>query len=337
MIFANKEAFYLLFLLIPLVVIFITNKRVRKKCISSFVNTGAYKQLGVRSSEEVIFFKAALIFISALFFIIALARPQWGERVTDSEMKGLEITFLLDTSFSMNAEDLKPNRLEVAKELIASVVNNLVTDYVSLVNFAGVAYVQCPFTVDYDAFLMMNSVSSVSPEEEQGTDFAAAFKTAIKPYENKKDKGPRVFILITDGEDQEKNWSNLTDKLRKERIVVFTVGVGAVSGAPIPVKNSAGKVTGWKKDRQGNIVKTKLGEKVLTTIARDSGGAYFRLSDPAAIGNFITVLKKFERKSLKGKMRRVKIERFHYPLMIGLFFLIIEMFLSVRKLRWKRD
>ena len=136
----------------------------------------------VRGGREIDFFKTALLLAAFAFLILALARPQWGERFESLDIRGLEIVFLLDTSASMNAEDLQPSRLEVAKNLIAAIVDALRTDMVSQVNFAAVAYVQCPPTLDYEAFKLLALASAASPEEEQGTDFAKGLALALRMF-----------------------------------------------------------------------------------------------------------------------------------------------------------
>jgi Ca-activated chloride channel family protein len=236
----------------------------------------------------------------------------------------------------MNAEDLKPSRLDVSKQLVNAIVDHFYTDYIGLINFAGTAYVQCPLTIDYDAFKLMTDASGISPDEEQGTDFSQGFKLALQSFKSSAES-TKIIILITDGEDQENNWQGDIQNLRKQNIIVFTVGIGIHGGAPIPIKNESGDVTGWKKDKQGNMVRTRLDEKILMRIAGDTGGQYFRLTDVSAIDIFVKNLKSFERTSLSKRVKLKKQKRFYYPLILGIICLIIEMFLSEKKLLWKKN
>lgn len=333
MSFSNPEAFFLLFVLIPLIFVAIYNYKKKKKILNGFISENAYKRLGYRSGKEIDFFKASLIILSLIFFITALAGPEWGEKYEHVDIKGIEMVFLMDTSSSMNAEDLKPNRLEIAKNLVMSIVDNLKTDFVSLINFAGVAYVQCPLTIDYEAFKLMTEASLISPDEEQGTDFSVALNLALNAF--KKSKGATmVVILITDGEDQEHSWMNIISEFKKQKIIIFSVGVGVIAGAPIPLKNKDGKVIGWKKDKKGNIVKTKLDEKPLIQIASQTGGQYFRLASVSSIDVFVRSLKRFERSVIKKKVKLKKIKRFVYPLSIGIILLVLELLLTERKIKW---
>ena len=336
MTFSHPEAFFLLILLALFIAIAAYNYKKKKLILKSFISNNAYKKLGVRSGGEIDFFKTTLAAIAMIFFILALAGPQWGEKFENVEIKGIEMIFLMDASNSMNAEDLKPNRLEVAKQLIISIVDNLTSDYLALINFAGTGYVQCPLTIDYEAFKLMTEATSISPEEEQGTDFKAAFRLALKSFENSK-SDKKVIILITDGEDQEGQWQEFIPELKKQKIIIFTVGIGAADGAPIPIKDKDGNITGWKKDKQGNIVKTKLDENTLVRIASLTDGQYFRLAGADGIDAFVDNLKRFERNVLRKKVKLEKIKRFHIPLIIGIIILFFELLLSERTLAWKKD
>jgi Ca-activated chloride channel family protein len=335
MSFANPSLLLFLLLLMPFTLLVIWNYRKKRQVLHEFISPAAAARIVVRGGREIDFFKSALLLLALFFFILAMARPQWGERFESLDVRGLEIVFLLDTSNSMNAEDLQPDRLEVAKNLIATIVDTLKTDLVSQVNFAAVAYVQCPLTMDYEAFKLMAMASQVSPAEEQGTDFAGGFTLALRLF--KKSRGSqKLLVLITDGEDLEKNWPETLKELQKEKIPVFTVGVGIPGGAPIPILDKDGKTIDWKKDAQGNIVKSRLDEGTLIRIATECQGQYYRLSAVAGIEPFIRILKTYERKLLSQKVKSKKIDRFQYPLLLAIMLLVFEMTLSDRKITWRK-
>lgn len=291
--------------------------------------------MGVRSGREIDFFKASLIIAALIFFVIALAGPEWGEKFENIEVRGIEMVFALDTSNSMNAQDLRPSRLEFSKQLIATIIDNFGSDYIGLVNFAGSAYIQCPLTVDYEAFKLLTQATTISPEEEQGTDFSSAFSLALKSFRTDPES-KKIMIFITDGEDQEGKWQDMMPELEKQNVVVFAIGVGNQSGAPIPLKNSRGEIIGWKKDQKGNMIRTRLDEKTLIRMASDTGGQYFRFSDVSAIDIFVNNLKSFERTVLSKTMKLSRQKRFYYPLIIGIICLILEMFLTDKKIQWKK-
>lgn len=334
MIFSYGKLLYLLLILIPFVFVAISNFKKKNQILKSFVSSLAYRRLGFRSGREIDFFKTALTVMVILFVVIAMAGPGWGDQYENVELRGIEIVFMLDTSFSMNAEDLKPNRLEVAKQLIINVVDQLKTDYVGLVNFAGKAYVQCPLTMDYEVFKLLTQSSTISPTGEQGTDFSLAFESALKTFEASKSSN-KLLLLITDGEDLEGTWQELINKLQEQDIVLFAIGVGGIEGGPIPIKDENSNIVGWKKDEQGNIVNTKLNEDTLVKIAAQLGGQYFRLSDITSIDVLIKNLQVFEKSVLTKKSKLRKIPRFQYPLIIGIICLIFELFLSERTLKWE--
>ena len=336
MTFANPVVLFLLLLLIPFALLVIWNYRKKRRMLHEFISPEAEERSVVRGGREMDFFKAALLLAAFFFLILALARPQWGERFESLDIRGLEIVFLLDTSSSMNAEDLQPSRLEVAKNLITEIVDSLRTDMVSLVNFAAVAYVQCPLTMDYEAFKLLAQASAASPEEEQGTDFAKGFALALRMFKNSP-ASQKLIVLISDGEDQEKNWTASIAELQKQKIAVFTVGVGSPGGAPIPILDQSGRTADWKKDGQGNIIKSRLAEATLIEIASAGAGQYYRLSAAAGISAFIGILRDYERQLLAKKVKSKKIDRFAYPLLLAVFFLVGEMAISDRKVTWRKS
>lgn len=336
MTFANPAVLFLLVLLVPFTLLVIWNYRKKRQILGDFIAPAGEARSVVRSGREMDFFKAALLLAAFFFLILALARPQWGERFETLDIRGLEIVFLLDTSSSMNAGDLQPSRLEVAKNLIANLVDTLKTDMVSQVNFAAAAYVQCPLTMDYEAFKLLALASAASPEEEQGTDFGKGFALALRMFKNSP-ASQKVIVLITDGEDQENKWSAAVQEMQKQKIAVFTVGVGSPGGAPIPILDETGRTADWKKDSRGNIVKSQLGEAALIAIASSCGGQYYRLGAAAGITPFIRILRAYERQLLARKVKSKKIDRFAYPLLLAVFFLVGEMAISDRKITWRES
>ena len=334
MSFSHPQAFLLSLILVPFILIALYNFRRKKQLLNLFISSTAYGRLGIRSGQEIAFFKTVLMLLAFIFFIVALAGPQWGERYENIDVQGVEMLFILDTSNSMLAEDLQRNRLEVAKQLINQVVDALKTDYVGLINFAGSAYIQCPLTIDYGVFKLLVEATDISPREDQGTDFASAFELALRSYKDSK-TNQKLVIFITDGEDQEGKWQDFLNQLKEAKVVVFAIGVGQRGGAPIPVRDKDNRVVGWKKDKDNKRIKTRLDEQTLIHIASETGGQYFYLGNITSIDRLLENLKNFEKEVISSKVKLQKIRRFHYPLFIGIIFLLIELFLSERKLKWK--
>ncbi len=338
MSFSDPVYLYLLFLIIPFIFLLIFNFKKKKKLQLDFISDTAFKKIGVKSSNDIIVVKAILITLSLIFFIFALSGPEWGEKKEEVSVKGIEVIFLLDTSRSMDAQDLNPNRLAVAKDLIINIVDNVKnkTDYFGLISFAGIAETETALTDDQDFFKMRVNSIVISPDEIQGTDFYSAFRLAVDTLKMSKNKN-HIIVLITDGEDQEKEWKNIIPELKEEKIVVFTVGVGKNTGAPIPKKDNDGNITGYKTDNKGEKIRTVLDELSLIKIKDETGGAYFRLTDISGIEQIVSGLDKFEGSILAKRISVKKINRYQYPLFFAFFLLILEMLLSDRRLKWKKD
>ncbi len=335
MSFAYPYVLFLLFLLVPFAILVVHNYHKKRRILREFIAEEAQEATVVRGGREIDFFKAALLLASFAFLILALARPQWGERFESMDIRGLEIVFLLDTSSSMNAEDLQPSRLEVARNLVTAIVDALRTDMVSQVNFAATAYVQCPPTLDYEAFKLLALASAPSPEEEQGTDFAAGLVLAVSLFRNSR-SSQKVMVMITDGEDQEGGWPGAVQELQKQKVAVFTIGVGVPGGAPIPILDAGGKTSGWKKDKAGRIIKSQLDEATLVRIATDTSGQYYRLSTASGIAPLVQILRAYERQQIARKVKSMKIDRFSYPLLLAVMLLAGEMALSDRRIAWRK-
>lgn len=334
--FSHPRVLWLLALLVPFVALAVANFRIRNNHLSGFFSSSARSRMVVRAGREVDVFKTSLWVLAISLLIFSLAGPTWGEQFVSIDIEGTEVVFLLDTSRSMGAVDLKPNRLESGRRLIAAAAGALTTDYVSLVNFAGRAYVQCPLTVDLEAFTLMVNASEISPAEEQGTNLAEALDTALKVLKAER-QAQRMLVLITDGEDQEGGWESFLPRLKERGVVVFAVGVGVEEGAPIPLHDSSGEVLEWKRDSEGRMVRSRLEEAPLKRIARETGGRYFRLTDSAEIDQFLSSLRDFERQVIRRRMKRVRTPRFQYPLAIGIILLIVEMALTTRKVQWTEE
>jgi len=334
--FAFPWALFLLILLLPLVGLMVFDFRQKKRILSGFLSRTAASVNVVRSGREIDFFKALLMAAALAFFILALAGPQWGERYSTIELRGLPVYFLLDTSTSMAAEDVKPNRLEAAKNLIRTLAAELPSDMIGLANFAALAYVQCPLTLDREAFALLTGASALSPADAQGTDFGQALAVAARSLKDLR-ASRKLVVLVTDGEDQEGTWKKALAELKKGAVVVYTVGVGVRNGgSPIPIKDEQGRVRDWKKDRMGKRVRTVLDERTLEEIATRGGGRFFRLSDGSGSGAIVQALKSVVRGILAQRVRREKIARFQYPLLLGLFLLGMEMVLSERRWPWAK-
>lgn len=331
MTFAAPSCFYLLGLLIPLAALFLWSFHRRQADLAAFLSPQAIAQGVVRRRRDTDFFRAVLFLSAFVLLVVALARPRWGERYEALPVRSIDLLFAVDTSRSMLAEDLSPNRLAAAGRLVTGIAARMHTDYLGLITFAGAARVDCPLTSDHDAFALLAGTVAISPDDLQGTDFAAPFEAAARIFA-KRPASHKVLVLITDGEDQEGRYEKSLAALRKAKVTVFTVGLGSPAGAPIPLRGADGTITDWKKDREGRMVRSALQRERLTQIATPTGGRFTALTGPAAEAAVIEALDRFQRTTLAQRVRKVPIERYRWPLLAALLLLIAQATLNERRL-----
>ena len=243
--------------------------------------------------------------------------------------KGAEIIIALDVSNSMMAQDFAPNRLENAKRAIARLVDQLGNDRIGLIVFAGDAYIQLPITSDYvSAKLFLNSINTgIVPR--QGTAIGKAITTAIRSFSLQSEKS-RALIIISDGENHEDNPLEATQLAVKEGIKIYAIGIGSPQGSPIPLKDG-----GLMKDRQGNMVVTRLDEAVLEDIAKAGNGIYVRATTTnLGLGDIVSDIRKLDKQELSSVIYEDFNEQYHYFFLIAMLLLAAEMLLLERKGRW---
>ena len=264
-------------------------------------------------------------------FLLSLARPQGGFQWQEVKRKGLDILIALDTSKSMLAQDLKPSRIERSKLAIRDFVKYLKGDRIGLIAFSGSAFLQCPLTVDYGGFLLSLENIDTDIIPKGGTNLASAISEAIRSYAA-GEKKYKVLVIITDGEDHKGNALSAAVEAKKEGIAIFCVGIGSKDGELIPLKTQDGQI-GFLKDRQGNVVKSRLDETLLQKIALTTGGSYVR-SSATEFGLELLYrerLSKLEKRELEGKLAKHYEERFQIPLALAFLLLLLEPLVNERK------
>lgn len=268
---------------------------------------------------------------------VALARPQWGTRLEPVTRQGSDIVVVLDTSLSMAVEDLAPNRLEQAKHAIGSLLERLAGDRVALVTFAGQATLTCPLTVDHAAirlFLESLDVESVgAPGTALGRSLEVALAALNADGRETGDRG-RSIVLFSDGEDHEGGLDDALREVTRAGVPVYAIGTGTATGAPIPVKDPAGILTGYKKDREGKAVTSRLDETVLEQIALDTEGRYYRATaGEMEIEELADVLGFAAEDEIGSELRTRYEDRFQLPLLFALLALFAETLLGDRRAR----
>jgi len=251
--------------------------------------------------------------------LAAVARPQWGFKWEEVRQRGLSIIVALDTSKSMLAQDIKPNRLQQAKWGVRDLVKELKGDRIGLIAFAGDAFLQCPTTIDYAAFLMMLDDVYAGIIPLGGTDIFQALEESLDSFELES-AADKVIILISDGEETTGDPLALLPRLKEENIRIFAIGVGTRKGELIQTSD------GFVKDSSGNVVKSSLNESILEHMASETGGFYVR-SAPGDFGLervYQQGIAELQREERESRMAKTWQERFQWLLGAALVLLLIE-------------
>jgi len=317
-------------ILLLLGAIYIAYQRNRKRNLERFGDYNLVGKLMPHFSLSKVRWKFWLLFFAVFFMMVGFAGPQLGSKLVTVKRKGIELIIALDVSNSMLAEDIKPNRLAAAKMAIEKLVDKLDEDRIGLIVFAGKAYVQVPVTSDYvSAKMFLNTISNKTVPI-QGTNITEALDLAERSFTSDQDISKAV-ILITDGENHDQNAVEKAKELAQKGIRIYTVGIGSPQGVPIPITTSNGRKV-YKRDKDGNIVVTKLNEKVLQEIAMVGNGTYVRATN-SGIGLDIIFdeLSKLNKKEIESKIY-AEYENYFQPFIaIALLLLLIEVLLPFRK------
>ncbi len=331
---AHIEFLYALFLIPFLILIYIYLQKNHKKILEKFADTKLHNILFPLKSNLKAHLKFVLFTFSLLLILIALANPQVGTKIEEAKQIGIDIYILLDVSKSMLAEDIKPSRLEKAKYEISKLIQRLKGDRIGLIVFAGEAYVQIPLTSDYSAANLFLNAVDVNSVPQPGTAIGPAIALALKSF--KYDDGTKkAIIIITDGEDHQGDLENVLEEANSKDVAIYAIGFGSPAGSPIPVYDENGNQIGYKKDKQGNIVITKLNPEILKEITSKCNGKYYLSSNTSdELEKIYNDLAKIE-KTEYGARRVVEYEdRFYYFLFPAILLLIIDFFISSNKSSW---
>ncbi|MBL7075116.1 VWA domain-containing protein [candidate division KSB1 bacterium] len=326
--FAHIEYLHLLWGIPILFFFFLYVFKRKKKDVNVFGNPELVAKLAPNASRRRFVLKAMLILAGLFFIIIALANPQVGTKLEEVKREGIDVVAALDVSLSMMAEDIAPNRLMKARHQIAHLISLLEGDRIGLIAFAGAGFVQSPLTLDYGAALMFLDAMDVQTVPRKGTAIAEAIGAAAKSF-IQREKKHKVLVLFTDGEDHGEDVLKAAERAGEEGIVIYTLGVGSPQGVPIPLFGKAGNRVGFKKDKNGEVVLTRLNEWGLQQIALQTGGKYFRASPgEGEIEEIYREIGGMGKKELGAKQYTQFEDRFQIFLVIGLALLVTEFFIS---------
>lgn len=329
--FAHLEYLYALYLIPVIIVLIWLSIRKQNQLLDKFANSDLHKILFPLRSGIKLFFKSGLIVLSIILLIFALANPQIGSKVEEVKQVGIDVYILLDVSLSMKAEDIKPSRLEKAKHEISKLIQKLNGDRIGLIVFSGKAFIQFPLTTDYSAANLFLSAVSVKSVPQPGTAIGPAVQLAMNSFK-KDEETQKAVVIITDGEDHEGDLDNVIEEANNLGVKIYSIGLGSPQGVPIPLYNSSGRQVGYKKDRNGKVVLTKLDEQTLQDITEKGNGRYYRGSNTDDELELIYD----DLASLEGsEFGATKIteyeDRYYYFLIPAIFILFFEIFVKERK------
>ena len=325
--FGNPQYLYLLLLIVVFEALHILFWMRQKRRLKEFGDPVLVKNLMIDYSRLRPQLKIILIQLSYFFFVLALARPQFGTKIETRERSGIEAIIAMDVSNSMLAEDVRPNRLEKSKMLISNLVDEMNDDKIGLIVYAGQAFTQLPITSDYVSAKMFLGTISPSMIEMQGTDIAAAINMAMRSFTQQEDVSRAIFI-ITDGEDNEGGAVAAAKEAAKCGIHVYVLGVGSADGAPIPIPGSNQYII----DNEGNTVVSRLNEQMCQEIAQAGNGAYIYVDNSSsAQSQLFKYVDRLAKSKMESQMFSEFDEQFQGFLLVALLLLLLDVVVLERE------
>jgi len=331
----EPKYFYFFISIAILIVMYLFVSFWKLKKQREFADLSLLNQLSPQKSKFKPVLKIIMIVLALSFLVFALVNPKMGTQLKTVKRQGVDIVFALDVSKSMLAEDIAPNRLEKSKQIISKIVDKLGSDRVGIIIYAGNAYPLLPITTDHGAAKMFLQNADPDMVSSQGTAINEALKLA-KTFFDDDTQTNRFLFIISDGEDHEKNSSNIAKEILDVGIKTYTIGVGSNKGAPIPIKRN-GKFIGYKKDNKDEVVITKLTVETLKDIAKKGEGKYIYGNKTSKTIEFVEdLLLKADKKEFETKQFSDYKDQFQWFVGIGLLFLVLDVFLLNKKTKWIR-
>ena len=329
----EKIWFWTLLIIPDIIVLFLFVQLWKKSVQRKFADSNLMKQLSPNQSTFKSVLKLVVLCFAFAFLSLALVNPKIGTKMETVRSQGVDIVFAVDVSKSMLAEDIAPNRIEKSKQLVTQIINNLASDRVGIIAYAGKAFPQLPITTDYAASKMFLQNMNTDMMSSQGTAIREAIELA-KTYYDDEEQTNRILVIISDGEDHEGDAARIAEEANDQGIRIFTIGVGDVKGGPIPIKRN-GVILNYKKDRNGETVVTKLNDETLKEIANEANGVYIDGSNTSEVVETIKdLLERMDKKEFESKQIADFKDQFQWFIAFGVLFLFIDIFLLERKTEW---
>lgn len=306
--------------------------RARQKSLEHFGEHRLIIRLAETVSRRRQRVKILLLLTAFLFLGLAIARPQISTHAVPVKAEGIDLVFALDTSLSMLAEDIKPNRLTRAKHEISALMDKLRGDRVGIVIFAGTSFIQCPLTFDYSAAKLFLEAVDINSISVPGTVIEQAIRMSLKAFENTTEGSSKVVILLTDGESHEGDPLKAAEDAEKHGVKIYTIGIGSEKGELIPLRDEQGTLTGYKKDRDGNVVMSKLDQLTLEKIAVLTDGQFYHVSSGSIeLEKIYAEISRLDKTERETRLVAHYEEQYQYFLGIVLFLLVLDVLLTDRK------
>lgn len=334
----DPGAFNWLFLILVLsATYFVFEKRALNKLNKAFgPKVAAYLSQNVSVKRRR--FAFALQMLGLFFLVLALARPQAGESQQEIKSEGVELMILADVSDSMLAEDVRPSRLAQMKIELSKWLELTPGNKTGLIAFAGSAALLSPLTSDPNALRMYIDSLDTTSVSSQGTHFETALAFAKEAFEkggvtqDQTSRTTRVILVVSDGEDHEPGALEVAKKLAQDGVRIFTIAYGTEKGGTIPMRDQMGQMTGYKKDRTGQTIITSVKGDFLKSLAdAGQGQFYFALFNGDHLRKLADGISQLEKTQFQSSMMTQYDEMFGYPLIMGLFFVVLSLFISDHK------
>ena len=334
--FEHPEYLYWLIIIPVLVLIYILFRIGQKRRFERFASLEMRENLVSSHSTRRAHFKFVVFLLMVASLIVALANLQSGSKMEEVKREGIDLYLAVDVSNSMNAEDIVPSRLERSKQAINKLISDMKGDRIGVIVFADKAFVQLPITTDYSAAKMFLSTVNTSLVASQGTAIAEAINLAVKSFSDEEHS--KAIIIISDGEDHENDAAvKAAQEAAKKGIRVYTIGMGLADGAPIPEYNKYGQQTGYRKDKNGNTIITKLNESMLQQIAAAGNGIYVRASNSnVGLSKIYDDIEKLDKSEIEAKVFTDYDDQFQWFVGLAIVLLLLEVLISSGKKGWEK-
>lgn len=329
----EKKYLYLLFILPLIVLVFLANLYWKRKKQREFGDLEMVKKLSPESSVFKPVLKLVVLLLAFLGLIIALVNPKIGTKMETVKREGIDIVFAMDVSKSMLAEDVAPNRLDKSKQIVSQIINQLGSDRIGIVAYAGSAFPVLPITSDYGVAKMFLQSMNTEMVSSQGTSLDEAIRLAIT-YFDQKSKTSKLLVLISDGEDHSEDAQAAAEEASKAGLKIITIGIGTEKGATIPLKRN-GVVESFQKDNNNQVVITKMNKESLEAIAKATKGGYVNGNNTKNVLEYIkATLDKIQKTEFESTEMADFQSQFQWFLGFAFLLLFADVFLLERKTKW---